>query len=396
MSKHQEAVIVALGRSAVGKAFKGTLRHMRPDDLAAQVIREVLRRAAPLAAEDIDDVVLGCAMPEAEQGLNIARIAALRAGLPDRVSAMTINRFRSSGLQAIAIATQSIEAGTNEAVIAGGVESMSLIPRAGHAFSPNPTLVEEYPDVYLSMGLTAENLVDRYGISRREQDEFSLASHHQPLDAQRSGRFDEEVIPLKVTLEELDNGRKVSREIDFKSDEGPRPDTSLEALSQLKPAFKLKGTVTAGNSSQMSDGAAAALVMSRRKAQELALKPLGRLVAYATAGVPPEIMGIGPVRAIPRALQAAGLELKEIELIELNEAFAVQTLAVIREAGLKTEILNVNGGAIALGHPLGCSGAKLTATLLYEMRRRGARYGLVTMCVGGGMGAAGVIECYRG
>ncbi|MDA2933989.1 thiolase family protein [Acidobacteria bacterium AH-259-D05] len=388
----QEAVIVAAARTPVGKASKGTLRHTRPDDIAAQLIRGILGRIKPLPAEDVEEVILGCAFPEAEQGMNVARIASLRAGLPDGVSAMTINRFCASGLQAIALATLNVDAGIYQVVIAGGTESMSLIPMEGNQFSPNPTLVEEDPDVYLSMGLTAENLAAQYEIPRQKQDEFSLKSHHKALEAQASGRFDEELIPLEVTLEELDNGHKKSQILEFKADEGPRADTSMEALSELKPVFKVGGTVTAGNSSQRSDGAAATLVMSRRKAQDLGLEPLGRLIAYSTVGVPPETMGIGPAYAIPKALKLAGLELKDIGLIELNEAFAAQVLAVIQEVGLNPDIINVNGGAIALGHPLGCTGAKLTATLLSEMQRRGVRYGLVTMCVGGGMGAAGVID----
>lgn len=392
---NHDAVIVSAGRSAVGKASRGTLRYMRPDDIAAQVIRGILERSAPLTPEDVDDVILGCAMPEAEQGMNVARIASLRAGLPDSVSAMTINRFCASGLQSIALATQAVRCGMNEVVIAGGTESMSLIPMEGHRFSPNPALVEEDPDVYLSMGLTAENLATRYAISREEQDEFALSSHHKALEAQGKGRFDEEIVPLQVPVEELEGGRKKREVVEFRKDEGPRADTSREALAQLKPVFKAKGTVTAGSSSQRSDGAAAAVVMTRRKAEELGLEPLGRLVSYATAGVAPEIMGIGPVGAIPKALLQAGLELGDIGLVELNEAFAAQALAVIREAGLDPNRVNVNGGAIALGHPLGCSGAKLTATLLHEMRRGGVRYGLVTMCVGGGMGAAGVFECLQ-
>lgn len=395
MANNQQAVIVAAARSAVGKAFKGTLRYTRPDDVAAEIIRAVIDRAKPLAPEQIEDVILGCAMPEAEQGNNMARIAALRAGLPDHVSAMTINRFCSSGLQAIAIATHSIQSGMNEIVIAGGAESMSLVPMGGHHFAPNPRLVDEDPDTYLSMGLTAENLASKYGIPRRRQDEFALGSHEKAIAAQDSGRFEEEIVPFQVTLQELENGQLKRQTVEFKVDEGPRRDSSMHALSQLKPAFKAGGTVTAGNSSQMSDGAAAVVVMSESKAKELGLQPLGRLVSYATAGVAPEIMGIGPVAAIPKALKLAGLELKDMGLIELNEAFAVQALAVMQEAGLKAGILNVNGGAVAMGHPLGCTGAKLTATILYEMQRRGVRFGLVTMCVGGGMGAAGVIESLR-
>ena len=393
--RQQEAVIVAAGRSPVGKANRGTLCHTRPDDLAAQVLTGVLERAQPLQADQVEDVILGCAFPEGPQGMNVARIAALRAGFPDHVSAMTINRFCSSGLQAIALATNAVRAGEAEVIIAGGAESMSMLPAEGSVFSPNPTLVEQDPDVYLSMGLTAENLAVKYNIPRGKQDEFSLGSHLKALDAGESGRFDQELIPLKVAVETLENGHKDSRITEFAADEGPRKETSLEALSGLKPVFKVNGTITAGNSSQRSDGAAAVVVMSQKRASELGLQPLGRLVSYATSGVAPEIMGIGPVEAIPKALKLAGLELKDIGLIELNEAFAAQALAVIQEAGLKPDILNVNGGAIALGHPLGCTGAKLTATILAEMERRSVRYGLVTMCVGGGMGAAGVVECDR-
>ena len=391
----QNAVIVAAGRSPVGKASKGTLRHMRPDDLAAQVITGVLKRADPLPIGDVEDVILGCAFPEAEQGMNVARIASFRAGLPDHVSAMTINRFCSSGLQALALATSNIQNGLNQVVIAGGTESMSLVPMEGNKFSPNPTLVDERPDVYLSMGLTAENLAHQYEIAREAQDEFAFDSHRKALKAQKSRLFHRELIPLKVRVETLTNGHKKTQDLEFEMDEGPRSDTSLEALSGLKPVFKVGGTVTAGNSSQRSDGAAAMVVTSQRKAEELGLSPMGRLISFATAGVAPELMGIGPVLAIPKALQMAGLELKDIGLVELNEAFAAQALSVIKEAGLEADIVNVNGGAIALGHPLGCTGAKLTTTLLSEMERRSVRYGLVTMCVGGGMGAAGVLECCK-
>ncbi len=391
----QEAVIVAAGRSAVGKAGKGTLRHTRPDDMAAQVIKGVLERAQPLEPDQVEDVILGCAFPEAEQGMNVARIASFRAGLPDHTSAMTINRFCSSGLQAIALATNSIRTGMNEVVIAGGTESMSLVPLQGDRFSPNPTLLEKRPDVYLSMGLTAENLAAQHNIARQLQDEFSLGSHRKALQAQNCHHFDRELIPLRVKVEHVNDDPKPSQVVEFKVDEGPRAETSMEALSQLEPIFKTDGTLTAGNSSQRSDGAAALVVLSERKARDLSLAPLGRLVSFATAGVAPEIMGIGPVFAIPKALKLAGLKLDEIGLIELNEAFAAQALAVIQQAGLNTDIINLNGRAIALGHPLGCTGAKLTVTILAEMERRGIRYGLVTMCVGGGMGAAGVFECYR-
>jgi acetyl-CoA acyltransferase len=383
----RKAVIVAAGRSPVGKAPRGSLRHTRPDDIAAQVIRAVIERAHPLPTEDVEDVILGCAMPEGEQGTNVARIAALRAGLPDQSSAMTVNRFCSSGLQTIALANQSVATGSTDVVVAGGTESMSLIPREGYFFSPNPYLVEEDPDVYISMGITAENLAIRNSIDRRQQDEFSLRSHTRAMQAQDAGRFDQELIPLV-----LENGKNGTR---FEQDEGVRRDTSIEALSKLRPVFHARGTVTAGNSSQTSDAAAAAVVMSEEKARELELQPMARLISFATAGVAPEIMGIGPVEAVPKALRIAGLTLKDIGLIELNEAFAVQALAVIQELGLDQDKVNVNGGAVALGHPLGATGAKLTATLLYEMERRGVKYGMVTMCVGGGMGAAGVFESLR-
>jgi acetyl-CoA acyltransferase len=389
----RDAVIVAAVRTPVGKAKKGTLKDMRPDDLAAAVIAEAVKRTPELKPEEIDDVILGCAMPEAEQGMNVARIASLRAGLPPEVSAITINRFCSSGLQSIAFAAERIGWGSAEIVAAGGTESMSLVPMAGHKFSPNPHLVECYPDVYLSMGLTAENLARKYRISRQEQDEFSLRSHAKAVEALSMGRFIDETIPIDVPVDSLNGkGKKETRFIHFEQDEGPRSDTSLEALAKLKPSFHVEGSITAGNSSQMSDGAAVTIVTSRQKAAERGWDPLGRFVAFATAGVRPEEMGIGPVAAIPKALKLAGLKLDDIGLIELNEAFAAQALAVIREAGLDLNRVNVNGGAIALGHPLGCTGAKLTASLLTEMKRRQVHFGLVTMCVGGGMGAAGIFE----
>ena len=332
-------------------------------------------------------------MPEGEQGMNVARIAALRAGFPYTVPAMTVNRFCASGLQTIALATERIAAGFAEVILAGGTESMSLVPMGGYKIAPNPYLIEHYPDAYLSMGLTAENLVRKYGISREDQDRFALRSHERAIAAIDAGKFRDEIVPLRVPIEEVDDrGRPRVREILFDTDEGPRRDTSLEALAKLKPVFHVEGTITAGNSSQMSDGAAAVVVMSREKAEALGVRPLGRLIAYAVAGVPPEEMGIGPVAAIPKALRMAGLSLDDVDLIELNEAFAAQALAVIKLLELDVNKINVNGGAIALGHPLGCTGAKLTATLLYEMRRRGARYGMVTMCIGGGMGAAGIFE----
>ena len=388
-----EAVVVSIARTAVGKAPRGTLRNTRPDEMAAAAIREVLRRAPALDSSEVEDVILGCAMPEAEQGNNVARVAALRAGLPVSCSAMTINRFCSSGLQAIAVASERIMAGFAEVVIAGGTETMSMIPMGGYHFAPNPYLIEHYPDSYLNMGLTAENLARKYKITRQRQDEFALRSHQRALAAIAEGRFKEEIVPLEV-VEVSPNGKDKpqTRQIRFETDEGPRGDTSLDALAKLKPAFHAHGTVTAGNASQMSDGAAAALVMSAEKARTLGLKPLARFVSFATAGCLPEEMGIGPVYAIPKALKLAGLNLADIDVIELNEAFAAQALSVIDLAQLDAERVNVNGGAIALGHPLGCTGAKLTATLLGELKRRNAKYGMVTMCVGGGMGAAGIFE----
>jgi acetyl-CoA acyltransferase len=393
----REAVIVSVARTAVGKAPRGTLRNTRPDDMAAAVIGEVLSRAPALAASEVDDVILGCAMPEAEQGNNVARVSSLRAGLPVNCSAMTINRFCASGLQAIALACERIMVGSAEAVIAGGTETMSLIPMGGHHFAPNPYLMEHYPDIYLSMGLTAENLARKYQIGRKEQDEFALRSHQRAVAAMTSGRFKEEIVPLEVVEVSLNgHGKPQTRTIRFDTDEGPRADTSLEALAKLKPAFHGRGTVTAGNASQTSDGAAAALVMSAEKARALDLSPLARFVGFSTAGCLPEEMGLGPVYAIPKALNLAGLKLQDLALIELNEAFAAQALAVIKMAELDLERVNVNGGAIALGHPLGCTGAKLTTTLLGELKRRHARYGMVTMCVGGGMGAAGIFENLQG
>ena len=386
------AVIVSAVRTAVGKAPRGALSGTRPDDMAAFVMRTAIERVNGLKPEDVDDIYVGCAMPEAEQGMNVARVAALRAGIPHTVPAMTLNRFCSSGLQSIAFAADRIGSGAAHCIIAGGTESMSMIPVGGRKISPNPTLIEEHPDTYISMGLTAENVAREFRISREEQDAFALESHRRALDAIRAGRFQEEVAPLPVRTVELESGRRVVREFIFETDEGPRADTSMEALAKLKPAFKAEGTVTAGNSSQMSDGAAAVVVMSEEKARSMGLKPLLRFVAYATAGVRPDVMGIGPIEAIPKVLKQAGLKLENVGLIELNEAFAAQALAVIRELGLDASKVNVNGGAIALGHPLGCTGSKLTATLLYEMQRRGARYGMVTMCVGGGMGAAGIFE----
>jgi acetyl-CoA acyltransferase len=389
----QEAVIVDCLRTPVGKAPRGALRNMRPDDLAALVIRALLDKYPQVLKEDIEDVILGCAMPEGESGSNMARIAALRAGLPDSTTGVTINRFCSSGLQSIAMAVDRIRAGGAHAIIAGGSESMSLIPMGGNKPAPNPWFVEHRPEIYLNMGLTAEELRKRFNVGREDADAFAYRSHHNAVAAQAAGRFDDEIVPVKVENAVLNGGTKPQIETSIpEKDEGPRPDTSIEALAKLKPVFHAQGAVTAGNSSQMSDGAAAALVMSEWKARELGLKPKARLVSFATAGVPPEIMGIGPVVAIPKALKLAGLDLHDIGVIELNEAFAAQALAVIRAAELDMTKVNVNGGAIALGHPLGCTGAKLVATILRELDRRNQRYGLVTMCIGGGQGAAGVLE----
>ena len=386
------AYIVSIVRTAVGKADKGSLRNVRPEELGAIAVREAVRRVKGLEPELIDDVIMGCAFPEGPQGMNMGRIVAQKAGLPDSVPGATVNRFCSSGLQTIAMATQAIMAGHADVIVAGGTESMSQVPMTGFFFQPDPELVERDIDVYLSMGLTAENLAERYGITREEADRFALRSHQRAIEAIDSGKFDEEIVPVPVREVVYENGQTRTVEKEFRVDEGPRRDTSLEALAALRPVFRVNGTVTAGNASQKSDGAAAAVVMSERMVRELGVEPMGRLIGFALAGVPPEIMGIGPVEAIRKVLKQTGLTLDDIDLIELNEAFAAQALAVIREVGLDEEKVNVNGGAIALGHPLGCTGAKLTATLLYELRRRGGRYGLCTMCVGGGMGAAGIIE----
>jgi acetyl-CoA acyltransferase len=394
----KDAVIVSAARSAVGKAPAGTLRTTRPDDMAAAVIAAALARAPGLDPAEIDDVILGCAMPEAEQGMNVARIASLRAGVPVTASAVTVNRFCSSGLQAIAYAAERIMLGNATAVVAGGTETMSLVPMGGHTISPNPTLVDRYPDVYLTTGLVAENHAREARITREAQDAFALRSHQRALAAIDAGRFVEEIVPLTVQLAEPSgtNGGSASatavRTLTFSVDEGPRRETSMEALAKLRPAFHVGGSVTAGNSSQMSDGAAALVVMEASRAQALGLTPLARFVTYQTAGVEPERFGIGPVPAVRKALKAAGLTLDDIDLIELNEAFAAQALACLAELPMDPDKLNVNGGAVALGHPLGCTGAKLTTSILHEMRRRGSRYGLVTMCVGGGMGAAGIFE----
>jgi acetyl-CoA acyltransferase len=401
-----EAVIVSSVRTPVGKAYKGSLRATRPDDLAALAIKEALARVPGLDVKEIDDVILGCAMPEGEQGMNVARIAALRAGLPVETSAMTINRFCSSGLQAIALAAERIRGGSAQVIVAGGTESMSLVPMGGNKISPNPWLVDHSPDTYISMGLGTEHIAHKFGITREQADQFSMNSHKKALAAIVAGNFKDETFSVEVKITSVPNGHGHGHSASFKAkpqkpvththtfsvDEGPRADTSLEALAKLKPAFHVKGTVTAGNSSQMSDGAAAAVVMSDARAKSLGVKPLARFVAYATAGVLPEEFGIGPVAAIPKALKLAGLSLNDIAVIELNEAFAAQSLAVIQQAGLDAAKVNPNGGAIALGHPLGCTGAKLTASIIRELQRRNARYGMVTMCIGGGMGAAGILE----
>jgi len=398
-----EAVIVAAVRTPVGRAHKGSLRATRPDDLAALVIKEAIARVPGLDAKEIDDVILGCAMPEGEQGMNVARIAALRAGLPVETSGMTINRFCSSGLQAIALGAERIRAGGAEVIVAGGTESMSMVPMGGNKISPNPWLVDNYPDAYINMGLGTENIVRKFGITREAADKFAAESHRKAIAAIAAGAFKDETIPVEVkntSLPTNGNGasskgkpvKTTTQTFSFATDELPRADTSVEVLATLKPAFHIKGSVTAGNSSPMSDGAAATVIMSEARAKALGLKPLGRFVAYATAGCPPEEFGIGPVFAIPKALKLAGLKLEDIAVIELNEAFAAQSLAVIQQAGLDASKVNPNGGAIALGHPLGCTGAKLTATILRDLERKNARYGMVTMCIGGGMGAAGIIE----
>ena len=388
-----EAVVVSAVRTAVGKAPRGALRSTRPDDLGAIAVEGALTRVPQLDAAEIDDVILGCAMPEAEQGVNLARVVALRAGLPVSSSAMTVNRFCASGLQAIALAADRIRGGGAEVIVAGGAESMSFVPMGGHKIAVNPWLVENHPGSYLTMGLTAERVAKHYAISREDADRFSLESHQKAVAAAQAGKFSGEIVPVPVTFS-TPNGNTKPKTVTsaFTADEGPRADTSLEALAKLKPAFHTRGTVTAGNSSQTSDGAAAAVVMSAERARSLGLKPLVRFLSFATAGCPPEEMGVGPAFAIPKALKIAGLTLDQIDVIELNEAFAAQALSVIKLAGLDPARVNVNGGAIALGHPLGCTGAKLTATIIRELERRNGRYGLVTMCVGGGMGAAGIFE----
>ena len=392
----REVFVVAAARTPVGKAPNGKLRTVRPDDLAALAIRGALSRLPQLAAEEIEDVILGCAMPEAAQGMNIARVASQCAGLPDAVPGVTVNRFCASGLEAIAIGAQRILSGMGDVIVAGGTESMSQVPMGGFKMSPNPCLVDEMPDAYLAMGLTAENVAAKFGVSRQEADAFAYASHQKAVAAIEAGRFKEECVDVPVREVNLDDkGKRKVTEFKFDVDEGPRQDTSLEKLASLKPAFNPKGTVTAGNASQRSDGAAAVVLMSAERVKELGVRPLARFVSYAVAGVPPGIMGIGPVQAIPKALQQAGLKLEAIDLIELNEAFACQALSVIRQCLLPDDRVNVNGGAVALGHPLGATGAKLTVSLLHELKRRNGRYGLVTMCVGGGMGAAGIFELCR-
>ncbi len=389
----KEAYIISTVRTAVGKAPRGTLRHMRPDDMGATVVKAAIQRIPTLQPSQIDDIIIGCAFPEAEQGFNLGRVIAQRAGLPDSVPGCTVNRFCSSGIQTIAMAHQAIVAGHADIIVAGGAESMSLIPMGGDYLAPNPEMIVEAPQAYCTMGITAENVAQEYYISREDQDAFALRSHQRALAAMQQGKFESEIIPLTVRETLYIDGKPQQIEKVFQVDEGPRPDTSLSALAQLKPVFRLNGTVTAGNSSQTSDGAAAAVIMSGEMVHKLGVQPLAKLLGFAVAGVPPEIMGIGPVAAVPKVLQQVGLSLDDIGLIELNEAFAAQSLAVIRKLALNEEIVNVNGGAIALGHPLGCTGARLTATILHEMKRRGVRYGLITMCIGGGMGAAAVLEC---
>lgn len=391
----QSAYIVEAVRTAVGKANKGMLRQTRPEKLGAAAVEGVIDRVSGLSPDEIDDVLIGCAFPEGPQGMNVGRLIAQLAGLPDHVPGATVNRFCSSGLQTIVSGLQSIMTGQNEVVIAGGAESMSLVPMTGFFYQPTPQLMEEDPDVFVSMGLTAENVAEKYGVSREEQDAFALQSHQRAAAAIEEGKFDREVVPVEVSVSVTANGHPETISETFEIDEGPRSDTSMEALAGIPPAFKKNGTVTAGNSSQRSDGGAAAVLMSEGRVRDLGLDPRARLLSYHVAGVPPEIMGIGPLEAIPKAVAKADLTLDDIGLIELNEAFAAQVRAIVNELQIDEEILNVNGGAIALGHPLGCTGAKLTATLLHEMERRGVRYGVCTMCVGGGMGAAAVLENLR-
>lgn len=388
----KEAYIVSSVRTAIGKAPRGTLHNVRPDDLGATAVKGAIAKIPNLDLGQIEDVMMGCAFPEGEQGFNLGRVVAQRAGLPDSVPGCTVNRFCASGLQTIAMASQAIMTGQADVIVAGGAESMSLMPMGGNYLAPNPELIAESPNTYITMGITAENVAREFNISRQYQDQFALRSHQRALNAIRAGRFKAEIVPVTVKETVYANGKPQTREIVFEVDEGPRPDSSMSALARLKPVFHAQGTVTAGNSSQMSDGAAATVVMSMKMLNQLKVRPMAKLLGYAVAGVAPEIMGIGPVAAVPKVLKQVGLTLNDIGLIELNEAFAGQSLAVIRKLGLDEEIINVNGGAIALGHPLGCTGAKLTATLLHEMQRRSIHYGMITMCVGGGMGAAGVFE----
>ena len=392
MESNSTAYIVSAVRTPVGKAKRGSLRNVRPEAMGAVVVREAINRVPGLEDASVDDVLMGCAMPEGSQGMNMGRIVALRAGLPDSVPGATINRFCSSGLQTIALGTQAISTGFADIVVAGGTESMSLVPMSGFYFQPDPGLLETEMDAYISMGNTAENVAEKYNISRAEQDRFSLQSHERATDAIQTGRFEEEIIPYQLEEAVFINGTVQRNTRELKNDEGPRANTSIEALGKLMPVFRAGGTVTAGNSSQLSDGAAATVLLSEARLKELDVQPMARLVGFSVAGVAPGLMGIGPIEAIPKVLKQTGLKLKDIGLVELNEAFASQSLAVIGELGLDESIVNVNGGAIALGHPLGCTGAKLTTTLIHEMKRRGVRYGLCTMCIGGGMGAAGVIE----
>ena len=392
MEAKNGAYIVSSIRTAVGKAKKGSLRHFRPEEMGAKAVVGAIERVKGLQPEQVDDVIMGCAFPEGPQGMNMGRIIAQKAALPDEVPGATVNRFCSSGLQTIVMASQAIMAGHADVVVAGGTESMSMVPMSGFFFQPDPATVQNDVDVYVSMGITAENVAEQYNVSREDQDRFALRSHERAIDAIENGRFQEEIVPLQVDYSLYENGETTDVQFEHKVDEGPRADTSLEVLSKLRPVFRQGGTVTAGNASQTNDAAAASVVMSERVMSDLGVDPMGRVVGFSLAGVPPELMGIGPVGAIQKVLKQTGLTLDDIGLVELNEAFAAQALAVIREVGLDEEIVNVNGGAIALGHPLGCTGAKLTATLLHEMKRRGVRYGICTMCVGGGMGAAAVIE----
>ena len=389
----REAYIVAASRTACGKAKKGSLRFTRPDSLGGAVVKDLLKRAPEVQPGMIDDVIIGCAFPEASQGLNVAKQIAALGGLPESVSGVTVNRFCSSGLQTIAMAAERIMVGAADVIIAGGVESMSLVPMGGMSVQPNPTLIESNPEIYISMGLTAENVAQKYGVSREDQDEFACLSHQKAISAWENGRFESQITPIEVIEKKVDaEGKIIEEHFTFKKDEGPRADTSKEILAKLRPVFKMGGSVTAGNSSQMNDAAAGVILMNGEKVKELGLNPIARYVGFSVAGVPPELMGIGPVKAIPKVLKLAGLSLNDIDLIELNEAFAAQALGVIRELEINQEVTNVNGGAIAMGHPLGCTGAKLTTQILYEMQLRNSKYGMVTMCVGGGMGATGIFE----